>query len=665
MARLPCTTRSWIQSLPVKPSPTQILNWNSPPNNDVDALCNEGRLKEAFGTLHLNNQRGIPVDTDAYASLLQACANIKALSEGKQLHARMLIAGHEQDVFLGTKLVSMYAKCGRLENARLVFDNLHQRNVFLWNAMIRGYAWNGPYEEAVSLYYRMEKAGIEPDIFTFSVTLKACASLAALQQGREIHYHITRKGLESDVSVGTALIDMYAKCGRIEFARHLFDKMSERNMVSWSAMIAGYAQNGQAKEALRLFHQMKLGEMTPSSVTMVSVLQACADVAYPSQGKSAHAYIIKSGFESDVSVVNSLVAMYAQCRCVEIANQLFNKMSKRDVVSWNTIIARYAQNGLANKSLALFHQMQQADVKPNSITTVSVLPACAHLAALRLGKSIHAYIIRSGFDSDVFVETALIDMYAKCGSLEIARKVFDKNSERNTVTWSAMIAGYGMHGCGEDALALFSEMKLEGMKPDHITFVCILSACSHTGLVDEGWQWFHCMRRDYCIVPRLEHYACMVDLLGRAGHLDEAHTFIKEMPLEPDATVWGALLGACRIQSNIELGESVLEHLVKLDPKNVGNYVVLSNIYAAAGRWEDVAKVRTMLKDKGLKKIPGCSWIEIKNRVHTFLVGDMSHPQSEKIYEMLDSLAGQMTELGYAPDTSFVLHDVEEKEYNL
>eukprot|EP01018_Ginkgo_biloba_P030286 Gb_21437 [translate_table: standard] len=743
--------------------PLFMLKPNSQLKNCINTLCKESQLKHVLGVFHVMNQQGIPVNPDTYASLLQLCTNIEALSEGQLVHAHILITGLEQNVFLGFKLVSMYAICYSLDNALVVFNRMHKRNVILWNAMIRGYADRGHCDEVLTLYYRMQCEGIHADNFTFPLVLKACAGLSALQEGKEIHYHIIRTGFESDVfvatalidmyakcgniedarqvfgkmskrdvvswsamisghaqngyaddalalfhqmqqadiapnsitmvsvlsacaqltalqqgkwihdymirsgfvldvSVRTALIDMYAKCGSIEFAHQLFDKMYKRDVISWNAMIAGYAQNGHANDALTLFHEMQLANLKPNLVTMLSVLPACAHLAALQQGKRIHDYIIRSGFEADASVGNCLLDMYAKCGRIEIAQELFNKMSERDVVSWNTMMAGYAQYGLANEALALFHQMQLADVKPNSVTMLTLLPACAYFGALQQGKLIHSYIIKSGFELSVSVGNALIDMFAKCGSVKDARLVFDKMYERDLVSWSTMIAGYGMHGHGEDALALFSQMQQTGLKPDHITFIGVLSACSHCGLVEKGSQYFDCMSRDYCITPGVEHYACMVDLLGRAGHLYQAHNFIRHMPLEPDAGVCGALLNACRIHHNIELGEHVSKYLVKLEPKNAGNYVLLSNIYAAAGRWADVAKVRTVLKDTGLKKSPGCSWIEVKNNVHSFLVGDRSHPQSVKIYAMLEALAGQMKEAGYVSERSFVLHDVEEEE---
>eukprot|EP01018_Ginkgo_biloba_P037492 Gb_02031 [translate_table: standard] len=555
----------------------------------------------------------------------------------------------------------MYAKCGNLENARLVFEKMSDRDVVPWTAMIAGYTQNGHANEALTLFGQMHLAGMKPNPITMSSVLPACARLQALQQGKWIHDYIIRSGIELDVYVGTALIDMYVKCGCIESARQVFDDMSKRNECSWNSMIAGYAQNGDANEALALFHQMQLAGMTPNAVTMVSVLSTLAHSDDLQQGKRVHDYIIRTGFESNVFVGSALIDMYTKCGSIGIARQVFEKLSERDVVSWTAMIAGYAQNGYANEALTLFHQMKLAGVIPDSATMVSVLSACAHLGALQQGKLIHDYIIRCGLESDVFVGTALIDMYAKCGSVDIARKCFDKMSERDVVSWNAMIAGYGMHGHGEDALVVFSHMQQIGMKPNWVTFICVLCACSHAGLVNEGSQNFGRMKRDYCITPKMKHYACMVDLLGRAGHLDEAEDFIKKMPLEPDASVWGALLGACRIHCNVELGVLVAGRLFDLEPEDAGYYVLVSNIYAAAGRWDSVAKVRTIMKDRGLKKTPGCSLIDINNHVHAFLVGDRSHPESEKIYAMLETLTGQMEDAGYVPNTNFVLLNVEEE----
>eukprot|EP01018_Ginkgo_biloba_P019771 Gb_28393 [translate_table: standard] len=638
-------------------STKDVVSWNVM----IVSYAQNGHANE---TLTLFNQMlaaGVTPDLITMASVLQACAHSGALQQGKLIHGYTIRREFELDVFWENSLIAMYVKCGSVDFARQLFDKMSKKDVVSWNSMLSGYAQTGYAHAAVKLFHQMQLKCMKPNSVTVASVLPACANLGALQQGKSIHACIIRSGFESDVFVRTALIDMYAKCACLESARQLFEKMSKRNVVSWNAMIAGYANNGHINEAMALFQEMQREDVKPNSVTVVNVLQGCAHVGHWQHGQWIHNYIIQNELESDISVANSLVAMYARYGNVEIAHQLFIKISQKNVISWNAMIAGYAQNGHANEALTLFNEMKLADVEPNMVSVVSVLPACAHLASLKQAKWIHAYIIRSGFDVDVFVGTALIDMYAKCGSIEVARQVFDNMYERNVVTWSALILGYGMHGQGEDALAVFTQMQETGMAPNEITFVCVLTACSHAGLVDEGWQYFDSMNRDYCITARVEHYACMVDLLGRAGQLNEAQDLIEKMPVEPDATVWGALLGACRIHCNFELGERVAEHLFNLEPKNIGCYVLLSNIYAAAERWNDVAKVRKMMRDRGLKKTPGYSLIEVNNRVQKFFVGDRSHPQSEKIYATWETLAGQMEAAGYVPNTNFVLHDVEEE----
>eukprot|EP01018_Ginkgo_biloba_P030661 Gb_29995 [translate_table: standard] len=643
-----------------KMSKRDVVSWSA----IISGYVQNGFANEALTLFHQMQHAGVEPNRVTVVAVLPACAELRDLQKGKGIHDNIIKNGFESEDSIGSGLIAMYAKCGSIEIARQLFDRLSKRDVASWNAMIAGYAQSGYVNDALMLFHKMQLTDVKPDRITMVSVLPACGHLAALEEGKLIHGYAITSGFVFHISVCNALMDMYAKCGRIAIARNLFDKMLKKDLVSWNVMIAAYTQNGHANEALILFHQMQLTDIKPNQVTVVTVLPACANLAALQEGKDIHDYIIKSGFDLDASIGSALITMYAKCRHMQIACHVFDNITNRDVVSWNAMIAGYVQHGLANEALSLFHQMQMGDgdVKPDSVTMVSVLPACALLAALQKGKWIHAYIIKIGSELDVSVGTALIDMYAKCGSVELAFQLFDKMYERDVVSWNAMIAGYGMNGHGEDALALFSQMQQAGLKPDHVTFVCVLSACSHSGLVDEGWQYFECMTQDYCITPRMEHYACMVDLLGRVGHLNEAHTLIKNMPFEPGNSVWGALLFACRIHCNLDLGKHVAEQLLDLQPKNVGTYVLLSSIYASARRWDDVAKVRTMLKVRGLDKSPGCSWIEIKNRVHVFLVGDRSHPQSEKIYAMLESLAWKMKQAGYVPNTSFVLHDVEEEE---
>ncbi|XP_057818774.2 putative pentatricopeptide repeat-containing protein At3g23330 [Cryptomeria japonica] len=465
-------------------------------------------------------------------------------------------------------------------------------------------------------------------------------------------------GFQWVISMGNGLIGMYSKCGEVEDARRVFDKMPHRDVISWNATISSCTQNGYYKEALRLYQQME----EPDMITIATVLHACASLADVSEGMAIHEYVIKSGLQLDLFASTSLIDMYAKCNKIESSRQIFDKMSRKDVVLWNAMIAGYAHNGYCDETLALFREMQLSGLKPTHVTIASVMPACAQLTLLQYGKSIHAYVVRGGFNSNAFVNSALIDMYAKNGSMEIARKVFDRMSQRDVVSWTAIITGYGLHGRSEEALTLFNEMSNSGTKPDHVTFVALLSACSHAGLLSKAWQYFNLLSHDHNVTLGLEHYACMVDLLSRSGCLEEAYNFISKMPMKPTSGIWGALLGACKIHCNVELAECVAEKLFELDPRNEGYYIVLSNIYAAAGKWNGVAKMRKMLKERGLRKSPGCSWIEVNNKVHAFVGDDRSHPESEEIYAMLDSLFRLMKCSGYVPGTNFVLDDVEDEK---
>jgi len=488
--------------------------------------------------------------------------------------------------------------------------------------------------------------------------LERAIKLRSLPEGKLIHSHINETGFVADRFLLNKLVDMYIKCKSLADARRVFDEMPKRDDFSWNVIIRAYTRQGITGEALALLHQMQQTGIEPNHITFASVLPSCVDLAALEQ---VHDRIIKSGFQSDVFVESALVDMYAKCGRIQNARDIFDKMRQRDVVSWAVMIAGYAQNGFAEDALKLYQRMKVEGVKPNLKIFTSLLPACANLAALEQGREIHEEIIRSGFKPDLFVENALVDMYAKCGNIEKAREVFNKMHQRDVVSWTAMIAGYSIHGCGKEALGLFQQMENSGTKPNHVTLLCIMSVCSHVGLVDKGLEYFDCMSRDYQMTPAMEHYRCVVDLLGRAGRLDEAHGFINRMPIKPDAAVWRCLLGACRIHNNIELGERTAARLLELEPENEAPYVLLSNIYASAGRWDDREKMRKMMEDRGVTKTPGCSWIEVNKQVHAFLGGDRSHPQTEQIFTELNRLCKKMKAAGYAPDTSFVLNDVEEE----
>lgn len=371
--------------------------------------------------------------------------------------------------------------------------------------------------------------------------------------------------------------------------------------------------------------------------------------------------------EKNLVSSTAMLTCYAKHGQIAAARELFDEFREKDVVCWNVMIDGYTQHGFPNEALALFRRMLKTKVRPNEVTAVAALSACGQIGALESGRWIHSYIENLGIKLNVQVGTALIDMYSKCGSLEDARLIFDKVNDKDVVAWNSMIVGYAMHGFTIDAIRLFNEMLRIGLKPTDITFIGILNACAHAGLVDEGWRFFNSMKDEHAIEPKVEHYGCMVNLLGRCGRVEEANKLIKNMKVQPDSVMWGTLLGACSLHGNIDLGEEIAEYLVSQNLANSGTYILLSNIYAAKGNWDGVAKVRTLMKDSGVQKEPGCSSIEVNNKVHEFLAGDLRHPKSKDIYMMLDKISGWLKARGYTPKTDIVLHNIveEQKEQSL
>ncbi|KAJ7237493.1 hypothetical protein O6H91_Y445400 [Diphasiastrum complanatum] len=442
----------------------------------------------------------------------------------------------------------------------------------------------GRLKEALHMLALMVQRTAKPPIHAYVCLLKGCSRRKALAEGKQVHALIVQSVLDSNIFLANNLVRMYSKCGSVLHAHKVFSNMPQHDVYSWTAIISAYADRGEVEEAINLFHQMQETGLAPDKVLFVPLLKACARLAALEQGRQLHSAIIERGFQSDVIVGNTLVNMYAKCECTEDARELFDNMSDRDVVSWNAMIAGYAQNGLGKEALALYEQMKQEGVQPDNVTVVLLLKACASLAALEQGKHLHSEIIKRGFQSDVVVGNTLVDMYAKCGCTEDARELFDNMSERDVVSWTAMIAGYAQNGLGMEALALFEQMQREGTKPNEVTYISVLSACAHSGLVDQGRYFFDSMCKTHGVTPTKEHYACMVDLLGRAGCLADAELFINKMPIQPNSVVWMTLLGAARNRGHAEIGRRAFDRVVKLEPKNAAPYVLLANIYAAAGR---------------------------------------------------------------------------------
>ncbi|XP_075648379.1 putative pentatricopeptide repeat-containing protein At3g49142 [Castanea sativa] len=572
-------------------------------------------------------QKSSTLTEELCGDILDQYPDIKTL---KKLHSKIVV---DQPLCsnpsIGIKLMRAYAACGEPGITRHVFDEIPEKNVVFFNVMIRSYVNNHLYHDALLVFKTMASQGFEPDNYTYPCVLKACSGLENLYVGLQIHGAIVKVGLDLNVFIGNGLVAMYGKCGCLMEARQVLDEMPSRDVVSWNSMAAGYAQNARFDDALEVCKEMEALRLKPDAGTMASLLPAVTNTT-----------------SYNVSYVK----------------EIFMKLDKKSVVSWNVMIAVYVNNSMPAEAVNLYLQMEKNSIEPDAVTIASILPACGDLSALSLGRRMHEYVERKKLRPNLLLENALVDMYAKCGSLQDAREMFDRMKFRDVVSWTSMISAYGLNGQGRDAVALFAKMQNLGLSPDSIAFVSVISACSHAGLLEEGRYYFKLMTEEYRIIPRIEHYACMVDLLGRSGQVDEAYSFIKQMPVEPNERVWGALLSACRVYSNMNIGLLAADHLFQLAPEQSGYYVLLSNIYAKAGRWKDVTTIRSMMKGRGLKKIPGISNVELNDRIHTFLAGDQSHPHSEKIYEELDILVGKMKELGYVPETDSALHDVEEED---
>ncbi|KAM5547862.1 pentatricopeptide repeat-containing protein [Rosa sericea] len=652
-------------------------------------------LTTPASTLHVLPASDPPynlLQTHPSLTLLSKCKSIQNL---KQVHTHIIKTGLHNTHFAMSKLVEFCAvsQFGDLSYALSVFECVEKPNQIIWNTIIRGYSLSSKPLQAVEFYVRMILSGAEPNSYTFPFVLKSCARVGAAQEGKQVHGHVLKHGVGSDAFVHTSLINMYAKSGELDNARlvfnkshlrdavsftalitgyvsrgcmdearSLFDEISIRDAVSWNAMISGYAQSGRFEEALALFSDMRKENVVPNESTMLTVLSACAQSGSLELGKWVASWIEDQGLGSNVRLVNALIDMYSKCGALDTARGLFDGVQQRDVISWNVMIGGYTHMSRYKEALALFRLMLRSNAEPNDVTFLGILPACAHLGALDLGKWIHVYIDKKLQSlTNASLQTSLIDMYAKCGNIEAAKQVFDGMEAKSLASWNAMITGLAMHGKANAALDLFSKMADEGFKPDDITFVGVLSACNHGGLVDLGRQYFSSMTKDYHISPQLQHYGCMIDLLGRAGLLDEAEALMKTMEMKPDGAVWGSLLGACRTHKRVEMGEYVAKHVFELEPENAGAHVLLSNIYAGAGRWDDVARIRTTLNDIGIKKVPGSTSIEVDSVVHEFLVGDKVHPLSEEIYEMLKEMDRLLDMAGFVPDTSEVLYDMDEE----
>ncbi|GLT92414.1 hypothetical protein SLE2022_102530 [Rubroshorea leprosula] len=705
---------------------------------------------EAFDFMQKNTSFRIKSST--YAHLICACASLRSLEQGRRVHNDILRSNVQPDIVLHNHILNMYGKCGSLVDARRVFDVMPQRNVVSYTSVIAGYSQNGQEGDAVKLYFEMLQSGVVPDQFTFGSIVKSCSGLGDVGLGRQVHSHVLKSelgshliaqnaliamytkfdqisdawnvfsripekdlvswgsiisgfsklgyetealshfkemlfqgayqpnefifgsafsacgsllqpeygrqihgmcikvGLGRDIFAGCSVCDMYARCGFLDSARTVFYQIERPDLASWNAIIAGLANGGHATEAISYFSKLRHMRIIPDDVTVRSLLCAFTSSLSLSQGMQVHSYIVQLGFESWTTVCNALLTMYAKCSNLHNALTVFEEMGDNvNSVSWNAILTACMQQNQAAETLRLLKLMFVSHSTIDQITMTTVLGACAEVASLEMGNQMHCFTIKSGLLLDVPVMNALIDMYAKCGSLVMSRKLFDSMETPDVVSWSSLIVGYAQFGYDEEALKLFRTMRSSGVNPNQVTFLGVLTACSHVGRVEEGWHFYRTMETEYGIVPTQEHCSSVVDMLARAGRLNEALDFINQMKFYPDIVVWKTLLAACKTHGNVDIGKQAAENILKMDPSNSAAHILLCNIYASSENWGDVANLRSLMRQKGVRKTPGQSWIEVKSNVHVFLAEDVLHPERDKIYRILEELWLQMLDDGYVP----------------
>ncbi|KAL3534226.1 hypothetical protein ACH5RR_002687 [Cinchona calisaya] len=510
----------------------------------------------------------------------------------------------------------------------------------------------------------MAKQGLEVKFKFYDELLTQCVSQRALREGQWVHAHMIKTHYEPPVYLRTRLIVLYVKCECLSDARYVFDEMPERNVVSWTAMISGYARMGHSSEALNLFVQMIRSGAEPNEFTFATVLTCCTGAFGFCLGWQIHSLLVKHPFESHVFVGSSLLDMYAKAGRIQEARDIFEALPEKDVVSCTAIISGYAQQGLDEKALELFRRLRMEGMNFNYVTYVGILTALSGLAALEHGRQVHSHVLRLKLPFYVVLQNSLIDMYSKCGNLAYSRRIFDNMSERTIISWNAMLVGYSRHGLGKEVVELFELLKAEiTTRPNSVTLLAVLSGCSHGGMEHRGLKIFdEMLNEEDGVELGIEHYACVVDLLGRSGQVERALQFINQMPFKPNAAIWGSLLGACRFHQNTNVGKIAGNSLLDIEPENAGNYVVLANLYASAGKWEELRRVRELMKEKAVVKVPGKSWIEVEQTLHTFHASDNSHPRKEEIFQKVRELSARIKGAGYVPDMGCVLHDVDEEQ---
>lgn len=627
-----------------------VIAWNTM----ISWYVKTERFEEAFRSFWMMVKIGIKVTVVSFVNVFPAVSRMGSIRRANLVYGFLLKLGskYTNDPFALSSAIFMYAELGCLDCARIVFYRSLERNTEVWNTMIGGYVQNNSPVEAINLFLEaLESKHTVLDEVTFLSALTAASQLQRLDFAQQLHVYLMKNSVLSCMIILNAIIVMYSRCNLVDMSFQIFSRMCERDAVSWNTMVSAFVQNGLDYEGLMLVNEMQQQGFMIDSVTVAALLSAASNLRNLEIGKQTHAYILRHGIEFE-GMESYMIDMYAKSGLIKSAQGLFDMCSTygKDQATWNAMIAGNTQNGQIEQAFTTFRQMFEHNVEPNAVTIASILPACQSIGIVSLGKQLHGFAIRNCLDHNVFVGSALIDMYSKSGAITYAENVFSMSPEKNSVTYTSMILGYGLHGLGEKALSLFYSMRGSDIRPDAVTLVAILSACSYSGFVDEGLQIFESMEREYEIRPSYEHHCCIADMLGRVGRVAEAYEFVKELGERGNNfRILGSLLAACRKHGEFELGKTVANKLLQMERgKGLSGYhVLLSNIYAEEGNWEYVNRVRKGMREKGLRKDVGCSWVDVAGCVNSFVSRDQKHPQCDEIYETLEHLALKMKDTGY------------------
>lgn len=598
-----------------------LISWNTVIRVSSDNSC----LEEAVALLKkMYLKSDFLPNVISVVSILPVCAGLENGRLVSLIHSYTIKVSLDSETKVGNALIDAYAKCGNLQASEGVFSEMDERNEVSWNSIIGGFSFMSFGSKALDYFRAMINEGVKLNTVTIATILPILSELNLFNKGTELHGFCLKMDMDSDVFVGNTLIDMYGKCRRFNEASNVFYMMDTRNIVSWNTMIGNFTQNGLELDAIELVREMQTHGEVPNSITLTNVLPSCGKVGSLRLGKELHARSLRFGLVFELFVSNSLTDMYAKCGRLDLAQTMFS-ISPRDEVSYNILILGYSQTSKSSISISLFSEMEMVGLKHDTVSYTGVLSACATNSAFKEGKQVHALAIRNLFQEHLFVANSLLDMYTKCGRIDLAMKVFQRISKRDTASWNTMILGFGMIGEFDTAINLFEAMKEDDVQPDSVSYIAVLSACSHGGLIGKGKAYFDEMLAQN-IIPSEIHYACIVDLLGRNGLMEEAVKFIDKIPIKPGANIWGALLGASRIHGNVEIGIWAAENLLEMKTENPGYYVVLSNMYAELGRWEEADRVRKLMSSRNVKKNPGCSWVQSEDQIHGFVSGERFDP---------------------------------------